>query len=262
MIGTCGDESFVMLKLFFKEAIFLHLFLFFIGLISAFFVDKIVSIFKIKQPPCCEKEILHKEDIEYVFHFKKIFISLKKISFSRFLLLFILIFFLSTTLFEGLKTSEWDWEKITFVSLLSLSIFIVLTVNEHYLEEHIWEHILKKHIKRVFFWSFFAFFFVDTLLKFFVIEEFINTKLTYVILIASLVGIIPESGPHLIFVSMFYKKLVPFSVLISSSIVQDGHALIPLLSHNVKISIWVKIFNLIIGLIVGYLVYLISKLFI
>ncbi|HIE35647.1 MAG TPA: selenocysteine protein, partial [Candidatus Omnitrophica bacterium] len=136
-----------------------------------------------------------------------------------------------------------------------LSLFIVVSAQEHYLEKHIWEHILKTHIRRVFLWSFFAFLFVDIGLKSFNIEKIINSKLIYVIFISSLVGIIPESGPHLVFVTMFYKGVIPFSVLLVSSLVQDGHALIPLLSHSVKISIWVKIFNLIIGLIIGYTLY-------
>ncbi|MCK4348834.1 MAG: hypothetical protein KAW47_09485, partial [Thermoplasmatales archaeon] len=52
----------------------------------------------------------------------------------------------------------------------------------------------------------------------------------WVLLIASLIAIIPEFGPHLVFVTMFAKGLIPFSVLLASSIVQDGHGMLPLLS--------------------------------
>ena len=70
-------------------------------------------------------------------------------------------------------------------------------------------------------------------------------------IIAALVGIIPESGPHLLFVMMFAKGLVPLSVLVTSSIVQDGHAMLPLLAQSRKYFILIKFINLIIGLFIG-----------
>lgn len=49
--------------------------------------------------------------------------------------------------------------------------------------------------------------------------------------------IIPESGPHLIFVMMYAQGLVTFSVLFTTSFVQDGHGMLPLLSYSLKDSI-------------------------
>ena len=49
------------------------------------------------------------------------------------------------------------------------------------------------------------------------------------LMLAVLIGIIPESGPHLVFVSLFTKGAIPFSILPASSIVQDGHGMLPLL---------------------------------
>lgn len=64
-------------------------------------------------------------------------------------------------------------------------------------------------------------------------------------------GIIPESGPHLIFVMMYAQGLIPFSVLFTTSFVQDGHGMLPLLSFNLKDSVLIKVFNLAFGLGVG-----------
>jgi len=77
----------------------------------------------------------------------------------------------------------------------------------------------------------------------------------WVLLIASFVAIIPESGPHLIFVTMFAKGLIPFSVLLASSIVQDGHGMLPLLSYTIKDSLLIKLFNFLIGLGIGFILY-------
>jgi Putative, 10TM heavy-metal exporter len=53
-----------------------------------------------------------------------------------------------------------------------------------------------------------------------------------VLLVACLVGLVPESGPNLIFVTLFAQGLIPFSVLVANSIVQDGHGMLPMLAHS------------------------------
>jgi len=73
-----------------------------------------------------------------------------------------------------------------------------------------------------------------------------------------LVGLIPESGPHLIFVTLFAQGLVPFSVLLTSSMVQDGHGMLPMLSYSLKDSIKLKAFNFVIGLTVGLIFYMVG----
>jgi len=82
-------------------------------------------------------------------------------------------------------------------------------------------------------------------------KDFMHEHMLWVSLIGALIGIIPESGPHLIFVMMYAQGLVPFSVLLTTSFVQDGHGMLPLLSYSLKDSVLVKIFNLVFGLTVG-----------
>jgi len=77
----------------------------------------------------------------------------------------------------------------------------------------------------------------------------------WVLLIGALMGMVPESGPHLIFVMMFAQGLVPFSVLFTTSFVQDGHGMLPLLSHSIKDSVLIKVFNLVFGIGVGALLF-------
>jgi len=83
----------------------------------------------------------------------------------------------------------------------------------------------------------------------------VQAHMVWVLVIATLVAVIPESGPHLIFVMMFADGLIPFSVLLASSIVQDGHGMLPLLSYTVKDTVLIKLFNLTIGLGLGLIVY-------
>lgn len=129
---------------------------------------------------------------------------------------------------------------------------------KHYVIEHIWHHIIKKHLLRIFLWTFFALWFIHLGTEYFNIEEFVRNNPHFMILLAALVGVIPESGPHLIFVMLFSQGTIPFSVLLTSSMVQDGHGMLPLLSYSVKDSIMVKLFNMMYGLIVGYFVLLLG----
>jgi len=76
--------------------------------------------------------------------------------------------------------------------------------------------------------------------------------------IGALMGIIPESGPHLVFVMLYAQGLIPFSVLFTTSFVQDGHGILPLLSYSIKDSVLIKIFNLVFGLAVGGLLYVLG----
>jgi len=49
---------------------------------------------------------------------------------------------------------------------------------------------------------------------------------------ACIVGLVPESGPHLVFLTLYTQGAVPFSVLLASSVVQDGHGMLPLLADS------------------------------
>ena len=141
-----------------------------------------------------------------------------------------------------------------------MSLFIVTTVPEHYLEEHIWNHIAKKHLWRIFLWSFFAILIINIGFRHWDLETFVRGHMMWVLLIASLVAVIPESWPHLIFTVMFARGFIPFSVILASSIIQDGHGMLPLLSYTVRDSILIKLFNLAFGLIIGTILYLIEGL--
>ena len=84
------------------------------------------------------------------------------------------------------------------------------------------------------------------------ISRWISDNTALMIVLATLIGIIPESGPHLIFVTLFAAGVVPFPVLLASSISQDGHASIPLLAESKKSFLWAKIINCIVALLAGF----------
>jgi hypothetical protein len=138
------------------------------------------------------------------------------------------------------------------------ALFIVSTVPEHFLERHLWDHIVKVHIPRVFLWTLGALLLMHLLLNYLNIEPWIKANYLAVLLIACLIGLIPESGPHLVFVTFYAQGAIPFGVLLASSIVQDGHGMLPLLAESKRGFFSVKAINLIVGLLSGLVCYLIG----
>jgi len=130
----------------------------------------------------------------------------------------------------------------------------VATVPDHFLEEHLWNHVAKKHVPRIFFWAFGTLFVMHALIEQLNLEGVIQNNPWAVLGIASLIGVIPESGPHLIFVALFARGTIPFSILLASSIVQDGHGMLPLLADSRRAFVAVKIVNLIAGVGIGAVV--------
>ena len=87
------------------------------------------------------------------------------------------------------------WISITFLIVLTASLFIILTVGEHFIQEHVLNHIIKKHFIRIFLWTFFTLLLIYFLDQFIDLKSIIGDNLYIVLLIAVLVGVIPESGP-------------------------------------------------------------------
>jgi hypothetical protein len=158
--------------------------------------------------------------------------------------------------FAGLiGPTSWPWIRVTLLLVLLFLGFVTLTVPEHFLEEHIWEHTAKKHLGRIFLWTFGALFLVGWASQNWDLPALISRHQAWVLLFAALLGLIPESGPHLIFVMMYSQGLIPFSILLTSSIVQDGHGMLPLLSTSLRDFTPIKATNLAFGLLIGYLCY-------
>jgi len=122
----------------------------------------------------------------------------------------------------------------------------------HFLKEHIYAHILKKHIPRLFLCIFVPLTVVEFLIQNFDFASVISgMPVSVLIIFAALIGIIPESGPHMIFLILYSKGLIPFSVLLVNTLSQDGHGLLPLLSHTVKDTLYVQIFTTGFSLVIG-----------
>jgi hypothetical protein len=125
----------------------------------------------------------------------------------------------------------------------------------HYVKDHIWSHIIKRHLWRTMLWTFGALLLVEIGVHYWHLEKLTSEYTLLLLLAGALFGLIPESGPHLVFVTMFANGLIPFSVLFTSSFVQDGHGMLPMLAYSVRDSVTIKAFNIAFGLLIGLVLY-------
>ncbi len=145
----------------------------------------------------------------------------------------------------------WGWVRISLLLAGLIALFIVVSVPDHFLEEHLWNHLVRVHIWRIFLWTLGALLVVQVALPRLHLDGIISQQPYMVLLLACLLGLIPQSGPHLVFVSLFASGAIPFTTLLASCIVQDGHGMIPLLAHSRRDFVIVKLINLVVGLAVG-----------
>ena len=145
-----------------------------------------------------------------------------------------------------------DWMNVLFAGLSVIVLFVLLFASDHFVEEHLWNHIVKKHLPVIFAWTFGVLLVLGIALQHFDITHWISDNTALMILLATAVGIIPESGPHMIFVTLYAAGVVPMPVLLANCISQDGHASIPLLAESKKSFAYAKLINCIIALAVGF----------
>jgi hypothetical protein len=90
-----------------------------------------------------------------------------------------------------------------------------------------------------------------------IIASWMITAGIMTVLVGALVGIIPGSGPQIIFIALYGKGLIPFAALLANAISQDGDALFPLLAIDRKSSIIATLITTVPALIIGILWYVI-----
>jgi len=279
MIATFGDEAFVLFAVAPRTAILLSGVIFLIAIATGLIVNIFVK--KFPTPFCPEHFAIHRTDNEHVHTDVKgnWRYNLRHISFQRAILITGIVLVIVAILlgwFEHSHSShdllEHDhsahdhahhygdissimlqerWLNILFVAAGLVALFIISVVQEHFLQEHLWEHIIKKHLPRIFLWTLGVLTILQVGGHFFDIESWVRGNHLYIMLLAILIGLIPESGPHIVFITLFASGTIPFSILLTNSIVQEGHAGLPLLAESKRGFLWMKVISVTVGLMIG-----------
>ena len=250
MIASSGDEAFVMLALIPKSAVALVATLFVTGVLAGLMVDSIARKCAISWPRC-EALVIHSGE-QLGWPSKAALVAhWRDCSAVRGILCGTLVIFAYAVAAGRLGPQEWNWVRISVVVVTGAALAVVGTVPDHFLEEHLWKHVARKHAPQVFLWTLAALLLSGPVEKLLKLNGSGHESHWMLLLMACAVGLIPESGPHLIFVTLYAQHALPFGVLLASSLVQDGHGMLPMLAHSKRAFIAVKAINFVVGLAAG-----------
>ncbi|MDX2480337.1 MAG: putative manganese transporter [Desulfuromusa sp.] len=256
MIATSGDESFVMLTMVPGTAGVVFLVLLLVGLAAGVLTDFLFGAKADQWAKGSHQLDLHEEEEDCkCFSRGQITHQWRHCTLARGVLVATLSLFILGLLSGQLGPPAWNWLRITLLLTSAVGLFIVATVPNHFLEKHLWEHVAKVHVPRIFIWTFGALLLMNLLVDHLQLGGWMQTNQLLMLLAACVVGFVPESGPHLVFLTLYTQGVVPFSVLLASSVVQDGHGMLPLLADSRWDFVRIKSINFAVGLLVGLVGY-------
>lgn len=265
LIATAGDESFVMLTMFPGKALLISVLCLAVGIATGVIIDFVgpkIGLKPLSLKSCGHME-LHEEDGHHEHDHK----PKRSFSWKRALLfagIALYIAALASGMLEhehegaaghdehGFNLLSEDWMNMLFAGLSVLMLAVAAFGSDHFVEGHLWSHVVARHVPKVFAWTFGVLVLLGFITEVFDISSWISANIPLMILLATLIGIIPESGPHLIFVTLFAAGIVPAPVLIASCISQDGHASLPLLAESKGAFLRAKLINCVVALIIGF----------
>lgn len=265
LIATTGDEAFLMLAMFPREAVFMMLGLFVGGVTIGYIADIVVRYmqrrgrwmslgadrpaddnFEIHACDCGHHHKHHSADS--VHHAGESEPHSARAAVTN---------PVETMSANGADTGQTTVGDSEPVGVTTRSFSHKVT---HFLKEHLWKHVIKRHLPTIFCWTFGVLALFGILSMYIDLETWIKGNTWLMIILAVIIGLIPESGPHMIFVTMFASGVLPFPVLLANSIAQDGHACLPLLAENKRSFVLAKGVKSILALIAGFVAMFLGNL--
>jgi len=259
MIASSGDEAFVMLAMVPKVALVLIPLLTVLAIVAGLLVDVFYKSSALCTETCGDLAVHKAAGIRGPRHFgwKRV---LAVVAEALFLAALALGFFEEEAA-EGVPEAEYmlgginllseDWMNAVFIAFGLLVLVVSIFCGDHFFDKHLVHHIVSKHLPKIFLWTFGTLSVIALLMHFVDISSWISNNVVLMVLLAAVIGIIPESGPHLVFVTMFASGIVPLPVLVASCISQDGHSGLPLLAESRKTFLKAKLINVIVAIAVG-----------
>lgn len=256
MIATSGDEAFVMFTMFPKRATALTIVLAMTGISAGWIVDRVSRRTNVRGESRCDFVEEHKCECLPKGATAPPWKDASPVRWTVFTLLALTA---SATAFGLIGPTSWDWKRITLLLTISVSLSVVMVVPETFLYNHLIRHVLARHVPRIMAWTFGTLWIVTLVHHEIDVVTVVSNNRWSVLSLAAATGLIPESGPHLTFTIMYAEKTLPFSVLLTNSIVQDGHGMLPLMAYSKKLFFLIKGVNLIVGIIMGTVLLALSQ---
>ncbi|MCL2727533.1 MAG: putative manganese transporter, partial [Bacteroidales bacterium] len=215
MISAIGDEAFILFATVPKVGLLLVPLLFLLALLIGWLTDKWAK--KSPAPFVAETHyaLHHQEGCLHGAHtaaWGSLRKNLSSINFKRAALLIGLLLFI---LAMGLGFLEHEphhqaldptepatghlsifserWFNLFFTVLAVLTLFLTVKASNHFISEHLWGHIIKKHLLTIFLWTFGALLCIELGMHYLHLDQWVMKNGYVVLLIAALIGLIPES---------------------------------------------------------------------
>jgi len=249
MISTTGDEMFVMLAKFPARTFLISMALIALGMAVGVVTDFIAGKRKVKascSSGCLE---IHESHIECC-SMDLIIRQWKKCIPTRGILTVVLLAFIVGVVSNQIELHEL-WMEITLLVLSVISLFVVATVPDHFLEDHLWRHVAVEHVPRIFAWTLGAMVVLHYAMGHLHMDNLEGGGKWAMLALACVTGLIPQSGPHMVFVMLFADGAIPMGVFVASCIVQEGHGLLPMLAHSRHVFVMIKILKFVLGFLIG-----------
>lgn len=262
MIATCGDETFVMLAMFPGKALAIMAFLAVLAFAAGMLTDLLTPRRLLPVPDGSFDEghaspEAHRHDSEAD--------AGRSPGWRRVILFAGTAVFIAALVYMSVSGSDADdphhgglsllsegWMNLLFAILSAGMLYVLVKAPDSFVDGQLWRHIVCRHLPRTFAWTFGVLLLVGILTDVVDISGWISGNAALMVVLAALVGIIPESGPHLIFVTLYAGGALPLPVLLSSCIAQDGHACLPLLAESPRSFVLAKGINCAIAVCVGF----------
>ena len=272
MVASSGDEAFMIVAMVPDKALMIFAILFLIAVASGLVTDFVCDRIRIEKHGLETGLVADthcKQDFEVHEHVS----NTRSLSWKRVVMFLGVLVFIAAlaagVLDHGhaevpgpgkpgsLDLLDEKWMQYLFAGLSIIVLCFLIFASDHYVERHMWDHIVKKHLPTIFAWTFGVLLVVGFGMRYMDISGWISDNTALMILLAAAIGMIPESGPHLIFVTLYASGIVPLPVLLASSVSQDGHSSLPLLAESKKSFVAAKLINFAVALVTGYITLLI-----
>ena len=144
-------------------------------------------------------------------------------------------------------------ENVIFLIIAGCALMLCIFCSSHFISEHLWNHIIKKHLIKIFIWTFGVLALLGLLSATNLLEGMAakNGGKLLLLLLALLIGLIPQSGPHLAVICLFADGIIPFSTLLANCLLQEGHGGIPLMAESPKAFVRLKCVKLVMAAAIG-----------
>ena len=263
MIASSGDEAFVLLAISPEKALLVFAILLVIAVVCGWLID---LFYKNHQPHLhCDSDLqlADSNDVPLFGHtghrtwfWQRTLLAVSVVVFLVALLSGLLEpdsheHEMGRTLSSDFLLSE-TWMYWLFGAFALMLLVVILFGSDDFVRHQLWHHVVVRHCPSTFAWTFGVLAVLNVAFLYIDFAPWISDNIPLMIVLASLIGMIPESGPHLLFVTLFAQGIVPLPVLLASCISQDGHASLPLLAESKLDFLRAKLVNLAVALVAGY----------